>query len=279
VTPGYFDAMGMTLLRGRFLSEADHEDAPLVVVINDTMAARYWPGEDALGKRFHMGGGMSMPPMAIVGILRGTRHNAVVEATRAEMYLPHAQLPRSTGGPARAMALVVKTAGDPLRMAEPVRGVVQAMDRNLPLADVRTMEQVTAAAVSTPRFAALLLGLFAVLALALAAIGIYATISLLVTERSQEIGIRMALGAARRSIFSLVLREGLLLTSTGVIIGLVGALLLSRLLETLLYGIDRLDSATFVTVPLVLILVALAACLNPARRAASVDPVVTLRQS
>jgi putative ABC transport system permease protein len=278
VTPGYFAAMGMSALGGRLLTDQDGDNAPLVVVINDTMAARYWPGEDALGKRFHMGGGTDRPPLTIVGIVRGTRHNAVVESARAEMYLPHAQLPRSVGGAARAMALVVKTAGDPLALVDPLREVVRTLDRNLPVADIRTMEEITRAALSTPRFAALLLGVFAVLALSVAAIGIYATISLLVTERSQEIGIRLALGAARPSVLGLILREGLMLTVAGVTVGSIGALIFSRSLETLLYGVRRFDPATFVTVAVVLVIVALAACLNPALRAAAVDPVVTLRQ-
>jgi putative ABC transport system permease protein len=278
VTPGYFAVMNIRAVRGRLLTDADDEEAPLAVVINETMAARYWPGEEALGKRFHMGGGTTMPPVTIVGIVRGTRHNAVVESARAEMFLPHAQLARSIRGSARAMALMVKTAGDPLQMVGPIRDVVRGMDQSLPLADIRTMEQITSAALSTPRFAAVLLGLFATLALTLAAVGIYATIALLVTERSQEIGIRMALGAARRSVFGLVLREGLALAGLGVAVGLAGALLLSRLIETLLYGVTRFDLPTFVAVPAVLVLVAVAACLNPARRAASLDPVVTLRQ-
>jgi putative ABC transport system permease protein len=278
VTPGYFAVMNIRAVRGRLLTDADDEDAPLAVVINETMAARYWPGEEALGKRFHMGGGTTMPPITIVGIVRGTRHNAVVESARAEMFLPHAQLARSIRGSARAMALMVKTAGDPLQMVGPIRDVVRGMDQSLPLADIRTMGQITAAALSTPRFAAVLLGLFATLALTLAAVGIYATIALLVTERSQEIGIRMALGAARRSVFGLVLREGLALAGLGVAVGLAGALLLSRLIETLLYGVTRFDLPTFVAVPAVLVLVAVAACLNPARRAATLDPVVTLRQ-
>jgi putative ABC transport system permease protein len=278
VTPGYFAAMGMTLLRGRWLTDQDRESAPLAVVINETMAARYWSGQDALGKRFHMGGSTDRPPLTIVGIVSPTRHNAVVEPVRAEMFLPHAQLPRSVGGAARTMALIVRTAGDPVHMVGPLRDVVHTLDRNLPLSDIRTMEEITAAALSVPRFAALLLGLFAVLALSLAALGLYATISLLVAERSREIGIRMALGAARRSVLGLVFQEGLILTASGLTVGLTGASILSRSLETLLFGVQRFDAATFVTVPAILVVVALAACLDPARRAASVDPVVTLRQ-
>jgi putative ABC transport system permease protein len=277
-TPGYFRVMGMTLLRGRFLSEDDGPEAPPVVVINDTMAGRYWPGEDAVGKRFHMGGGTTRPALTIVGIVRGTRHNAIVESARAEMYLPHAQLPASVGGAARTMAVVVKTTAPPEQVAGPIREAVRRIDPALPLSDVRTMDRIASAALATPRFAATLLGGFAALALALAAIGVYATVALLVTERSQEIGIRMALGARRRGVLALVLREGLILSGGGLAVGLIGAAIASSSLETLLYGVQRFDLATFLIVPAVLIAVALAACVAPARRAVSVDPVVALRQ-
>jgi len=279
-TPGYFRTMGMSLVRGRLLTSADREDTPLVVVINDTMAARYWPGQDALGKRFQMGGtGTTRPPMTIVGIVRTSRHNAVVEEPRAEMYLPHAQLPRSLGGSGRSLTIVIKTERDPLTAISPLREIVRSMDRNLPLADVRTMDDVTAVALAAPRFAAWLLGLFAVLALTLAAIGTYATVSLLVTERAHEIGIRMALGAERSTILGSVIGEGLALAALGVAIGIIGALLVARALETLLYGVERLDLATFTLVPIVLVVVAVLASLTPALRAASLDPARALRQS
>ena len=279
-TPGYFEAMSMSLVRGRLITPADREDAPLVVVINDTMAARYWPGQDALGKRFQMGGiGTMQPHVSIVGIVRTSRHNAVVEDPRAEIYLPHAQLPRSLGGAGRSMAVVMRTLGDPLAAASVLRQSVRAMDPNLPLADVQTMEQVTARALARPSFAASLLGLFAVLALVLAAIGTYATISLLVSERAHEIGIRIALGAERKTILGWILGEGLLLAGAGVAIGVAAALFLSRVLETLLYGVDRFDPLTFVIVPALLCVIAVIASLHPARRAASVDPAKTLRQA
>jgi putative ABC transport system permease protein len=278
VTPGYFRVMGTTLLRGRLLTAADREDSEPVVVINDTMAARYWPGQDALGKRFQMGGqGSTLPMMTIVGIVRTSRHNAVVEAPRAEMYLPHAQIPRTAGGPGRGMSLVIKTAADPLAMAATLRDTIRQMDRNLPIADIQSMEQVTADALAGPRFAALLLGLFAALALILAAVGTYATMSLLVSERAHEIGIRMALGAERRAIVSWVLVEGLVLAGVGVAIGVAGALFLTRMLASLLYGVSRLDPVTFAAVPAILAALALIASFTPARRAASVDPVTTLR--
>jgi putative ABC transport system permease protein len=279
VTPGYLRAMGLTLLRGRWLTNNDREGAPEVVVINDTMAAQYWPGQDAIGKRFQMGGmGTTRPPMAIVGIVNTLRHNAVVEDVRAEMYLPHAQLPSSVGSPGRGMAIVIRTGNEPLALAAAFRDTVRALDRNLPISDLKTMDAIAADALAAPRFAAFLLGVFAALALALAVIGTYATISLLVTERAHEIGIRMALGAARRSILGSILREGLVLGGAGIAVGVAGALLLSRVLETLLYGVTALDPLTFSIVPVALGVVATMASLLPARRAASVDPVNTLRQ-
>jgi putative ABC transport system permease protein len=279
VTPGYFAAMGTRLVSGRFLTTADREDSLPVAVVNDTMAARYWPGQDAIGKRFQMGGqGTTLPLLTIVGIVATARHNAVVEEPRAEMYLAHAQLPQVVGGPGRAMALVVKTEAEPLSLAGALRDTIRALDPNLPIADVQSMEQVTADALASPRFAALLLGLFALLALILAAIGTYATISLLVTERSHEIGIRMALGAERRTILGWILGEGLTLAGAGIVLGVAGALLLTRVLETLLYGVGALDPLTFAVVPAILAAVAAMASLTPARRAASLDPVTTLRQ-
>ena len=280
-TPGYFDAMGLSLVRGRWFTSADRDNAPLVVVVNETMAVRYWPGEDAIGKRFRMGGpGGTRPMMTIVGIVGTSRHNAVVEEARAEMYLPHAQLPATVGiSAARSMALVVKVERDPLAIVGGVRDVVRRVDPNIPLADVQTMEQVTARALAGPRFAAFLLGVFAALALTLAALGTYATISLLVAERSNEIGIRMALGAERRTIIASVLREGVGFAAGGLIIGLSGSILAARVLETLLYGVTTYDPVTFATVPAILGVVALVATWAPAYRAASVNPVKTLRHS
>ena len=278
-TPGYLDAMGLTMKRGRWLTTADREDAPPVVVISETMAERYWPGQDAIGKRFQMGGtGTTRPPMTIVGIVKTLHHDAVVEEARAEMYLPHAQLSASVGSPARGMAIAIRTTQDPAALAPALRETIRAFDRNLPVSDIQTMDRITSTALAGPRFAAFLLGLFAVLALILAAVGTYATISLLVSQRSHEIGVRMALGAEPRAIVSTIFREGLTLAGGGIAIGIVGALLLSRLLETLLYGVTSLDPLTFSVVPAMLAMVALLASVMPARRAASLDPVSTLRQ-
>jgi putative ABC transport system permease protein len=278
VTPGYFEAMGLTLVRGRFLTDADREDAMPAVVINDTMAARYWPNEDAIGRQFIMGTD-DKPWLTIVGIVATVRHNAVVEAPRNEMYLAHAQLPAHIGGAPRGMTLIVKAESNPLALTGQVRDAVRSIDRNLPVSNIRTMDDVTAAALSQPRFITFLLALFAGTALTLAAIGIYGTVSLLVAERTQEMGIRLALGAHPLAILKLVLGQGMILAAIGLGVGLAGAVLLTRTLSGLVYGVGTLDPLTFIAVPSLLCVVALLACFLPARRAASVDPITTLRQS
>ncbi len=278
VTPGYFEAMQLTLVRGRFLNRGDREDAMPVAVINDTMAARYWPGEDAIGRQFMMGTD-DKPWLTIVGIVGTVRHNAVVEAPRAEMYIAHAQLPGHIRSAPRGMTLVIKTDGNPLAISGAVRDVVRALDRNLPVSDIRTMDAVAASALAQPRFVTFLLAIFAAAALTLAAIGIYGTISLLVSERTQEMGIRLALGADRPTILKLVLGQGFVLIAIGLTAGLAGAVILTRALSGLVYGVGTLDPLTFVAVPAILCVIALVACFVPARRAASLDPITTLRQS
>ena len=278
VTPGYFEAMGIKLVRGRFLTSADREDSMPVAVINDTMAARYWPGEDAIGRQFMMGTD-DKPWLTIVGVAGTVRHNAVVEESRNEMYIAHAQLPAHIRSAPRGMTLTIKTQGNPIAISGAVRDAVRSIDRNLPVSDIRTMEDVAETALAQPRFVTFLLAVFAATALTLASIGIYGTISLLVTERTQEMGIRLALGADRPTILKLILGQGLLLTALGLAAGLAGSVLLTRTLSGLIYGVGTLDPLTFVAVPALLCVIALAACFIPARRAASVDPITTLRQS
>jgi hypothetical protein len=276
VTAGYFRAMRTPLVRGRLITGADREDAPLVAVINETMAERYWPGQDAVGQRFHMGTA-DQPWMTVVGILGRTHHNSFTESARAEMYLPHAQLPLTIRGAPRAMALVIRTDVEPLSIAPAFRATIRDLDPNLPVSEIRSLEQIVSDSLSESRFAAVLLGVFAGIALILAMVGVYGTISLLVTERVPEIGLRVALGATRWSILGMVLRQGLALAAIGIAIGLAGAAALTRLLTSVVYGVSTLDPLTFAAVPLVLALVAALACLVPARRAAAVDPIVTLR--
>jgi putative ABC transport system permease protein len=279
VTPGYFETMGIRLVRGRFMTDDDHERTPVIAVINETMANRYWPNEEAIGKRFRLGTDPSRQWITIVGIAGQVRHNAITETPRAEMYIPHAQWPVAVpgSGAGRGMTFVIRTAGDPLAAVPHVRAAVRALDPNMPIADIRTLDGVTDDSLARPRFTTFLLGLFAALALTLATIGIYGVISLLVTRRRQEIGIRMALGAAPIAIVRMILRRGAALAATGVAVGLIGAALLSRVVASMLYSVTPFDPLTFATIPLVLLIVALVATLIPAGRAATVDPVMALR--
>jgi putative ABC transport system permease protein len=276
-TPGYFPAMGITPIRGRLFTAADDDKSPLVVVINDTMARRYWPGEDALGKRFHLT--ENRPWLTIIGIIPTVRHNAVVESPRAEAYLPHAQVAVELGSTTRAMTLAIRTEVEPMALVPAIRQAMRDVGPALPLGEIQTMQHLAATALAQPRLTTILLGLLAALALALASLGVYSTVSVLVTERTREIGIRVALGAERKSILRLVASEAALLAATGLGLGIAGALLLTRLLEGLLYGVSPLDPLTFAVVPTVLGVLTMLACLHPARRAMAVDPAVTLRQA
>ena len=264
-------------MRGRFITSADHETAPPVVVINETMAARYWPGEDAIGKRFHLGTA-ERPWLTVVGIAGQVRHNGVVEEPRAEMYIAHAQFGVAGGSPSRGMTIVMRTSDDPLALVESVRATVRSIDRNIPVAEIRTLERVAGDSLSRQRFTMQLLSVFAALALGLAAIGIYGVISVLVARRRQEIGIRMALGAAEQAIIRMIVRRGMLLAAIGLAVGLAASTILVRALSGLLYGVTRFDTVSFAAGPLILVAVALLACLIPALRAASVDPLVALRE-
>lgn len=276
VTPGYFETMGMTLVRGRSLLETDEENAPIVAVINETMAARYWPNENPIGRRFHLGTS-GRPWITVVGVVAAVKHNAITEGARAEMYVPHAQWSAAGASARRAMTFVLRTRNDPLALLGYVRQAVRSLDPNLPLSDVRTLEGVASDALSRPRFTTLLLTLFAAVALSLATIGIYGVISLLVARRRQEIGIRLALGARPTTILGMVMTRALVLAATGVAFGLTAAALLGRVIASLLYGVTPFDIATFAVVPLLLAAVALLAALVPATRAAAVDPALTLR--
>lgn len=275
-TPGYFETMGIQLVRGRFFRDADRSNAPLAAVIDQNMAQRYWPGEDALGKRFHLGT-RNQPWITIVGITKPVRHNAVVEEPRTEMFIPHEQFPNQTGNAPLGMTLLLKTERAPLTLLSAARAQVRAIDTSLPLSDLRTMEQVAANALAQPRFLTILLGFFAVLALTLAAIGMYGVIAFIASRREHEIGIRMALGAQQLTVLRLVLAEGVGLALAGVAIGVVSAAWLSRMLTTQLYGVQALDPVTFALVPIILVLVATIAAWLPARRAAATSPLEALR--
>ncbi len=273
VTPGYFSTMGIPLVRGRVLDERDHAQAPLVIVINESMAKQYWPGEEPIGRRIGTGQRSPQGPTwwEVVGVVSNVRQFGLDRDEPPAFYLSHAQ--RTS----RRMNLVVRTAGDPLALAPAVRSAVWAQDRDLAIPSIITMEKLIAQSVADRRFTMALLGAFATLAMALAAIGIYGVMAYNVTQRTHEIGIRMALGAQRGHVLRMVIGQGMTLAGIGVGLGLLGALALSGFLEKLLFGIATRDALTFAAVPLAMAGVALLACWIPARRAMRVDPMVALR--
>lgn len=274
VTPGYFETMGMRLIRGRFLQPSDKENAPVAVVINETMANTYWENEDPIGKRFRQAVSVYS---TIVGIVADERGNSAVEEPKPRMYHAFAQYPAHRGFAPAAMTVVLKTAGSPLAVVDAARREIAAIDGDVPVSDIRAMKSVVDEAFSSPRFTTLLLGIFAAVALILAAIGIYGVISYGVTQRTHEIGIRVAVGAGRGDIIRLVVSGGAALTIAGIAIGTLAAVFLTRLMKSLVYGVGTLDPLTFAAVPLTLGAIALIACWIPARRASSVDPLLALR--
>jgi putative ABC transport system permease protein len=275
ISQDYFRAMGIPLLRGRSFTPQDSADAQAVVVINRTMAERFWPGQEALGKRFKIGASDSPNPlMLVVGVVGDVRQSSLDQALKPEMYVSHLQDRRFFAIP---RDLVVRTTGDPLALAAAARAEIWKLDKDLPLYRVRTVEQILSASVAGQRFNMLLLTVFAALALLLAAVGVYGLMSYATAQRTREIGVRLALGARASDVLRLVMKQGLILTISGVAIGLVGAFALTRLMTGLLFGVSATDPMTFTLIAALLTLVALAACWIPARRAARVDPMVALR--
>lgn len=275
-TDGAFEALGERLVAGRFFTPADRADSLPVAVVNETMAKTYWRDGNPIGRRIRMGS-PSRPWITVVGIVGDEQHNGVGAVVKEKFYRPHAQFSQVTGFAPRPMTLVVKTAGDPLRALPGIRREVAQIDPALPISAVRAMTDVVAGAIAAPRFTGWLLGLFAICALTLAAVGIYGVLSYLVSQRTREIGIRMAVGAGPREVLALVLGRGLGLALAGVLIGLVAAVSASRVMASLLYEIQPRDPLTFISVPVVLTAVALLASLLPALRATRVDPIVALR--
>ncbi|MDQ3803874.1 MAG: ABC transporter permease [Acidobacteriota bacterium] len=276
VHPHYFRTMGIQLLRGREFGEQDRVESPTVAVISETMARRHWPGEDPTGKRITPGPATSTDPddwVTIVGVVKDVRQFELGAEPKPQMYVSYAQgwsffAPRH---------LVVSTAVEPLSLAATVRKTVWEIDKDQPVSDIRTMEEVLSESLARQRFSMLLLGIFAAVALALAAVGIYGVMSYAVAQRTHEIGIRMALGAQRGDVLKLAVGQGLKLVLIGVALGLAAAFALTRVMASLLFGVSATDPATLVTISLVLIGVAVLASYIPARRAAKVDPMIALR--
>lgn len=271
VAPGYFQTLGITLQQGRDFNAQDTAASTPVVIINQTFARDFFNGDPA-GKRFKIGApGSPRPWMQVAGIVRDVKADGLDAETVPEMYLPFAQ------NPSAAMTLVARTTGDPSVSVAAVRREVLSIDKDQPVYNIRTMRQLLGASIAQRRFNMLLLGAFAVIALLLAASGLFGVMAYTVAQRTHEIGIRLALGAQTRDVLGLVVGNGMALAAIGVAVGLAGAFGLTRLMSSLLFGVTPTDATTFVVVSIVLLAVALLACYIPARRATRVDPLVALR--
>jgi putative ABC transport system permease protein len=277
VSPGYFETLRIPLRRGRLLTDQDRVSAPRVAVIDDEFVRRYWPHDDPIGKRLTFG-----PPagaadtslrewVEVVGVVGHTKQEGLDAENRLQLYLPYRQRPMPL------LTLAIRTAGDPERYVNPVRRAVQSVDPDQPLSAINSMDDLIARSVGQRRLSMMLLSLFSGIALVLASVGIYGLMSYSVAQRSRELGVRIALGAARADVLRLVLRQGMTLALTGIVIGVGTAFGLSRVIESQLFGVRATDPATFGGMAVLLTLTALTANLVPAWRATRVDPAVVLR--
>jgi putative ABC transport system permease protein len=272
VSPDFFDTMEIALLKGRPFDKQDVRTAQKVIIINETLARRDFPGEDPIGKRITTKANPKEEDWAtVVGIVKDTKPRALDGDPVAEMYVPFAQRPASS------MAFVIRTTGKPEGIIGAVRETAQSLDKVQPVYGVRTLESVMSEAVAKPSFRTFLMGVFALVALTLAMVGIYGVMSYSIAQRTHEIGIRMALGARHSNVLTLVIGHGMALALVGVGIGLVASFALTRVLAQFLFGIKPTDPITFIGVALLLACVALLACYIPARRATKIDPLAALR--
>jgi predicted permease len=276
---GALEALGERLAAGRALTAADSESSLPVVLVNQTFARAYFPDGQAVGGRVRMGSNNpNRPWITVVGVVRDERHNGLTGAMKEKFFVPYAQFPAArSGDAARNMSLIVRTSGDPAALTGPIRAEVRRLDPALPIANVRRMTDVVAASMATPRLTGSLLTIFGGLALFLAAVGVSGVLSYLVSRSRREIGIRMALGASRVHVLGLVVRRGLMTAVWGAAAGLVGGLLLTRLMEGMLYGVAPRDPATFAIVAALLVAIAAFASAVPAFRASRIDPLEALR--
>jgi len=271
IRANYFQILRTQLLEGRHLTEADSESAQKVGVINSTMARQYWPGESALGKRIRPDALQTTEWLTVVGVVADMKNESLAKSARPELYYPYAQFPT------RGMCALLRTTVPPLTLAESARQQIWKVDGNLAIVRAQTMEETIRHSASSTHLQSRLLGGFAGFALLLAAVGIYSVLAYSVSQRSREIGIRIALGAQARNVYVLVVRNGLMPVLVGLGIGMASALALARFLSRLLFDVRTTDLPTFSLVTLILALTALAASLVPARRATRVDPMEALR--
>jgi putative ABC transport system permease protein len=272
VSPSYFETMGIPVLSGRGITREDREGGRPVVAISASFARRYFAGKDPVGSRIRFGRDADEPPMEIIGVVGDVQHYRLGETPEAQMYVPFHQRP--TGD----LSFVVKASIPPQGLVDGVRAVIKAADPDQPIVDLQTADAMIGESISMPRFRAILVTGFGLTALLLAAVGLYGVMACSVSQRTREIGVRMALGATPRSVLGLVLREGSVLVAIGLAIGLGAALSLSRILQSMLFGVDARDPMVFAAVPVILATVAVVAMLVPARRAIRVDPIRTLGQ-
>jgi len=268
VGPGFQEALGLPLLEGRFFTEADGPETPLVAVVDEELARRYWPDEDAVGKRISFGDG----PIEVIGVVGHAAHEGLDADPRVQVYGTYRQFPRA------GMFVLARTSGDPSALVAGLRAAVAGLDSNLPLARVSTMERLIADSMGERKLSLVLLAVFAAVALALAATGVYGVMAQVVGQRTRELGVRIAMGADRGAVLGLVMRQGMSLVAVGIGLGLVGSLALSRVLKSQLFGVTPTDPTTYILVVAVLSASAVLATLVPALRATHVDPVEALRQ-
>jgi putative ABC transport system permease protein len=272
VSPKYFQVMNITIHKGRQFTDQDNANSSRVALINETAARRLWGDEDPIGKRIKLGSPETNNPwLGIIGVVGSTSHTGLAVASQPEVYVPFLQNPGLT------ITLVARATSDPKSVAATIRQQVATLDRNLPLTNITYMEDLISKSVAQPRLYTFLLGLFAALALLLAAAGIYGVLSYSVGQRTHEIGVRMALGAQQGDIFKLIVGHTVVLISIGLAIGLAISLALSRVMSSLLFGVTPNDSLTFVLISLLLLVVGLVASYIPARRATKVNPLIALR--
>jgi putative ABC transport system permease protein len=269
ITPNYFRTMGVPILKGRDFSDRDTTDGPKVIIISEALARKHFPNEDPIGQRINAGGARE-----IVGVVGDVKPRGLELEAKPQLYLPYAQKPTI----AAFVTFTIRSEQSPLSLAAPVEHAIQALDKDLPVANIRTMEQIVSNSLAQRSLTTYLLGAFAAIAIALAAIGIYGVVAYSVAQRTREFGVRMALGARGVDVLALTLRQGLKLAALGVALGLVGAFWLTGLLKDLLFGVRATDPLTFAGVAAVLFAVAMAACYIPARRATKIDPMTALRQ-
>jgi putative ABC transport system permease protein len=278
VTAGYLDTMKIPVVSGRGFLPSDGPKTPGVVLVNETTAKLFWPGQDPIGRRLRplAAPDQPLPWLTVVGVVKDVKQGGLEVKTGTEVYFLHSQMP--VGSTTDDMYIVVRTAGDPLALVGAVREKVRALDPSLPVAQVRSLERVVFESVAQPRFMTRMALLFALVALALAGVGTYGVLSYSVEQRTQEIGVRMALGAQARQVLGMVLGQGARLVAVGLVLGIVGALALRQILAGMLFGVAPTDPAIFASVIVVLSAVSLAACYLPARRATRISPMVALRQ-